>query len=209
MLTAAACGNKTVPQNTATTYSLLPGDILFQDLDCGPACDAIERVTEGVGGRDFSHCGIVCIVDGRLKVIEAYGKVQATDIDTFLHRSSDSAGRPKVLAGRVKDSTLARISAQLSLSFIGQPYDDTFKLDNGAWYCSELVYEVYKQANRGIPYFSLNAMTFKEPGTDSFMPYWQGYYNDMGVPIPQGDSGINPGALSRSPHLDVWELTKQ
>src|SRR5690606_13043290 len=94
-----------------TAYNLRPGDILFQDLDCGPACDAIESVTEGVDGWDFSHCGIVAEVDGELKVVEAYGKVQAVSIDSFLARSKDRTGKPKVLAGRVKDNEALAVQA--------------------------------------------------------------------------------------------------
>ena len=39
--------------------SLQDGDLLFQDLNCGELCNAIEAVTEGVNGKDFSHCAIV------------------------------------------------------------------------------------------------------------------------------------------------------
>ncbi|MHC4724324.1 MAG: hypothetical protein ACYS9V_08765 [Planctomycetota bacterium] len=35
------------------------GDLLFQDLDCGPLCDAIEKVTTGYQGSNFSHVGIL------------------------------------------------------------------------------------------------------------------------------------------------------
>ncbi len=35
------------------------GDLLFQDLDSSPVCDAIELVTPGYKGANFSHIGIV------------------------------------------------------------------------------------------------------------------------------------------------------
>ena len=35
------------------SFELKPGDLLFQDLDLGPLCDAIERVTEGYRGARF------------------------------------------------------------------------------------------------------------------------------------------------------------
>ena len=28
--------------------------------------------------------------------------------------------------------------------YLGKPYDLAFKFDNGKWYCSELVYDIYK-----------------------------------------------------------------
>ena len=48
------------------------GDLLFQDLDCGPLCDAIEEVTTGYDGANFSHVGIATLDDnGSVVVIEA------------------------------------------------------------------------------------------------------------------------------------------
>ena len=35
------------------------GDLIFQDLQCGPLCDAINAVTKGYQGKDFSHVAIV------------------------------------------------------------------------------------------------------------------------------------------------------
>ena len=34
------------------------GDLLFQNLDCGSLCDAIETVTEGYNAQKFSHIGL-------------------------------------------------------------------------------------------------------------------------------------------------------
>ncbi len=204
-----SCRNE-VEKEQKTQFNLQAGDILFQDLDCGAACDAIESVTEGVNGMDFSHCGIVAEIDGELKVIEAYGSVQAISIDTFLARSKDSAGRTKVVVGRLKDNNgLAEKSAEIAETYLGKAYDKAFILDDDAYYCSELVYECYKAANGGTAYFPLNVMTFKEPYTDSFMPFWTEYYHKLGTEIPEGDSGINPGAISRSAYLEIIELNKQ
>ncbi len=206
---STSCGSEPGDSVITQQYGLLPGDILFQDLDCGPACDAIESVTEGVNGMDFSHCGIVAEVDGELRVVEAYGKVQAVQVDSFLLRSKDAAGNPKVLIGRTSDKALAQQSAELSKKYIGKAYDKAFVMGDDAYYCSELVYECYKLANGGEVYFPLNTMTFKVPGTDTFMLFWTEYYHKLGTDIPEGDSGINPGAISRSEHLQIIELNKQ
>ena len=40
-------------------FLLKKGDILFQDLDSSPLCDAIELVTKGYDNRNFSHIGVV------------------------------------------------------------------------------------------------------------------------------------------------------
>lgn len=182
---------------------LQEGDILFQDLDCGDACDAIEKVTVGFNGLDFSHCGIVANVNGEMKVVEAYGAVQAVAIDSFFERSKDKHGNAKVIVGRPHEQDVAKKSAQIATTYIGKPYDEEFKLGDDKYYCSELVYEAYKKGNNDQVYFPLNVMTFKEKDSTDFMPFWVDYYKELGVPIPEGDSGINPGAISRSKHLEI------
>ncbi|MCB0696593.1 MAG: hypothetical protein KDC07_04470 [Chitinophagaceae bacterium] len=206
ILLLAACGSR---QAGNTVYNIQAGDILFQDLDCGAPCDAIEKVTEGVNGHDFSHCGIVAEVDGQLKVVEAYGKVQAVSIDSFLARSKDGEGHPKVLIGRLKgDKKLALKSAELSEKYIGKAYDNAFTMGDDSYYCSELVYECFKEANGDSIVFPLNEMTFTDPETGELMPFWINYYKELGIAVPEGEPGINPGAISRNERLEIREVTK-
>ena len=40
-------------------FKLQEGDLLFQDLDSSPICDAIELVTPGYHGSNFSHIGLI------------------------------------------------------------------------------------------------------------------------------------------------------
>ena len=187
-------------------YQLQPGDILFQDLDCGAACDAIEKVTVGANGMDFSHCGIVVVMDGEYKVVEAYGNVRATPVADFVSRIKDVNGKPKILAGRPDNKSLAAASADIAQQFIGKGYDDAFDLTNDSYYCSELVYECYRKGNGNKPYFMLNLMTFKEPGTDEIMPFWKEYYKKLNKSVPEGEPGINPGAMSRNKNLTLFTL---
>jgi hypothetical protein len=79
------------------------GDLLFQDLQCGPLCNAINAVTKGYQGKDFSHVAIVVNYQNQLGVIEAIGsKVQFTSLNIFLGRSFDATGKPLVIAARLK-----------------------------------------------------------------------------------------------------------
>ena len=182
---------------------LREGDLIFQELDCGPMCTAIETVTEGVNGRDFSHCAMVIEEHDSLKVIEAIGAgVQITSMSDFLQRSN------KVLAARLKTSDKGVISraVKYSKTLLGKPYDYVFLLNNDQYYCSELLYESFKVANHGKPVFELEPMTFVDPKTNTYYPVWVDYYHALHIRIPEGKPGLNPGSISRSEKLELLDV---
>ena len=95
-----------------------------------------------------------------------------------------------------------------SLEQIGVPYDDEYVYDNGAYYCSELIYDAFKFANNGTPFFELQPMTYKEPGTNSYFPAWVEYYKSINAGIPEGLPGCNPGGISISNKIKVIGTTE-
>lgn len=185
---------------------LQSGDLLFQNLDCGGMCDAIEAVTEGYQGLDFSHVGIVEVRADSVFVIEAIGtEVQRIPLARFSNRNKNQiwVGRLKAAPADVGKRVVQYASAQL-----GKPYDAVFEMKPDRFYCSELVYEAYRSAYRGKAVFSLQPMTFKEPGKKTFFPVWEAYYRELGVEIPEGQPGINPGGISRSARLQLFPLPR-
>lgn len=187
-------------------YNLQAGDLLFQDLDCGELCDAIEAVTHGVNGKDFSHCAMVVQVGDTLVVIEAIGEqVQLTSINHFFKRTGDSSKVENVTIGRLAEGHkhLIKEASLYALKQLGKPYDQVFKLNDGSYYCSELLYESYKMANGGKEVFKLHSMTFKDPNTDDFFPAWVKYYEKLSHEIPEGEPGLNPGSISRSKKIRI------
>jgi hypothetical protein len=203
----AACFGCATNTRPTPAFTLQPGDLLFQDIDAGPLCDAIETVTQGVDGAKFSHVGMVSRIQGkRAVIVEAVGKgVVETPIDEFLARSKDKDGRPKVLVGRIEGDARRLVSRaiDISRSYLGRPYDTLFTIDNSAFYCSELIYESFRQANHGRPIFNLAPMTFKDPSTNDTFPAWTSYYAEMHEAIPEGQPGLNPGSMSRAPFVHI------
>ncbi len=199
------------PNNSSypKTEALQEGDLLFQDLNCGELCDAIEAVTEGVDGKDFSHCAMVVKINDTLKVVEAIGdKVQVNTLKDFFARSGDTASVQNITVGRVleKYQPIVAKAAMKVKEYIGQPYDDAFLMDNNSWYCSELLYDAFKEANDAQEFFELNPMTFKDPKTNDFFPAWVDYYQQLNQDIPEGKPGINPGLISRSDRVHIVPL---
>lgn len=195
----------------ASSFTTQEGDLLFQDIDCGPLCDAIEEVTVGINGAKFSHIGLVVNRSGELHVLEAISAgVVFTPIDEFLQRSLDEAGNPKVIVGRVKQEYQYTIPEAIAFAsqFQGAPYDTVFNMTNKAWYCSELIYQSFKSASNS-DFFELAPMTFISPQTDSIFHVWQEYYDAMGILLPEGEPGINPGGISLSEKIDIVHVYGQ
>lgn len=182
------------------------GDILFQDLDCGDFCDAIEKVTEGIDGWDFSHMGLVDQKDGKWIVYEARGVgVVASDYHEFIKRGVNAKGNPKILVGRLKKgyAKLVPEGIRQVRQLLGKPYDPLFVIDNDKYYCSEMIHLAFKRANSGKAIFKEEPMTFKDPDTKEFFPIWVDYFEKLGAKIPEGAPGLNPGGMSRSKALTI------
>jgi uncharacterized protein YycO len=188
-------------------FKLQQGDLLFQDIDCGPLCEGIETVTTGYRGAHLSHVGIVDQnKQGEWIVLEAISPhVKATPLKKFLERSLDQNGNPKVLVGRLKKEYQHLIPGAISITkeLLGRPYDKVYNLKDSSYYCSELIYVAFHKANSGTPVFKLNPMTFQDPETGKTFPAWVEYYEELDSSIPEGEPGLNPGGLSRSDKLEI------
>lgn len=190
----------------AQDYKPQTGDFLFLDLDCGSFCQAIKKVTYGIDGTKPDHVGIVYINDkNRAYVIEADTKgVVKTRIDSFLNRSVDAKGHPKVMVGRLKEEYRGSIDPAIKrlLALLGKPYDFAFDINNDSYYCSELLYKGFlDKANK--PIFTLEPMTFNDPDTKAIFPIWDDYFKKLGIPVPEGKPGLNPGSISRSDKIEI------
>lgn len=186
-------------------YKPQTGDLLFMDLDCGGFCQAIKKVTFGIDGTHPSHVGVVFFNDNKGYVIEADSKgVVKTSIDSFLNRSIDANGHPKIVAGRLKKEYRDGISPAINrmLALLGKPYDFAFDINNDCYYCSELLYKGFLDKS-GKPIFKLEPMTFNDPATRSIFPIWEDYFRKLKIPVPEGKPGLNPGSISRSDKIEI------
>lgn len=194
-----------------STPELQVGDILFQDLDCGPPCEAIEAVTSGYNGAQLSHNGIITEIKGnkfsQIFVVEAIGeRVVKTPLDKFLKRSN------KVIVGRLKPDYTYMISDAINYienSILGKPYDYIFDLENDTYYCSEVIYQGFQSSDSTQNLFAINPMTFNEPNSKNPFVHWVTYYEELNAAIPEGELGLNPGGMSQSDKIDIIHTFKK
>lgn len=107
------------------------GDIVFQ-ISKSKQSPLVQYATLS----PWSHCGIVVEKKGQFYVLEASNVVKLTPIDTWCKKGKfEYVKKVRILDKDVK------IKYD---KYLGIPYDLQFKFDNGKYYCSELVYEIYK-----------------------------------------------------------------
>lgn len=196
---------------TTCEKGLQNGDLIFESVGKSAAAKAIDAATAHANEESFSHVAIIEVAKDGVYVIEAASEngVQRITLDEFLAEAThDESGNPAVTVMRLnrKYDTAAFIAN--AKQYIGEPYDHYFMPDNGRMYCSELVYESYRDKN-GDPIFTARPMNFR--AADGSMPeYWVELFESLGEPIPQGVLGTNPNDMAHEPILErlpdeVWK----
>lgn len=121
-------------------YQPKEGDVIFQSLPHNPIIDAIEGSTHST----FSHCGILHHNGKCWVVIEAIGPVRETPLPNWIGQSRDQ----QFSVFRLKKSYEPKMPEfiQAAKAYKGLPYDIHYDLDDGAIYCSELIYKAFRKA---------------------------------------------------------------
>jgi hypothetical protein len=193
-----------------TLFNFQAGDLIFQDCQCGPICEAIEDVNQLNDKRRFSHMAIVVKDNDTLKVVEANTNgVKMVNLDSFIARYKDKKGNPRIAVGRILPDYeyLIPIATEFSKNQIDKDYDYQFLPNNDKFYCSELIYEAFNYAYFGeTPFFNQIKMTFKKYKSKETHPEFVKYYKKLKKPIPEGKLGTNPAQLSRDNRFKLTYL---
>lgn len=176
---------------------LQTGDLLFRAENSAGMGSAIVAATGREGSENFTHVGIAIAGAGADSVLEATspGGVQIVPLATFLDKGAENGVRPVIAVRRMRDTTGVATSVRRARHLVGAPYDFLFRHDNGAFYCSELVWECYLRPD-GERMFRAQPMNFLAP--DGTMPlFWIDLFEQLGEPVPQGEPGTNPNDMAR------------
>ena len=182
---------------TQQREQLRSGDLLFQVGRESAMSGAIMAATGKSEEVKFTHVGIAVISSRADSVLEATsdGGVRMTALSDFLNKSARLNGRPVVVAKRLKDTAGIAAAVARARTFLGQPYDYSFRPDNGKLYCSELVWESYLDPD-GRRLFPAQPMNFRA-ADGSMPPFWSELFAKLGEEIPEGLPGTNPNDMSR------------
>ena len=121
---------ETLTAQTEKIKEVREGDVIFQTSQSQQS-PLIQIATRS----KISHCGIIVMKNGKPYVLETLKTLVVTPLDKFIARGE---------GGKywLKRSNKENIKIKYG-SYLGKPYDLAFKFDNGKFYCSELIYDIY------------------------------------------------------------------
>ena len=155
------------------------GDLLFH---VAPQHNAITSVTPGM----IDHVAIAVSKDS---VIEAVKEgVKLTAINELWQQEG------YYIISKVREADCKQ-SVKNARSYLGRSYDHVFLADNEDIYCSELVQLSFVD-KQGKRLFETIPMSFHDE-TGQVTEYWQRFYAERGMQVPEGEPGSNPGELSQ------------
>ena len=172
------------------------GDLLFVVAETSAMSDAIVDATQNSGsGYQFDHVAFVLYEDQVPMVVEAsprYG-VRKTEYSRFIDGSRVVVKRLTV------PFQLDDVREKLS-EHLGEEYDWYYLPDNGRMYCSELIYDIFRNRD-GSPIFSARPMNFRDEHGE--MPvFWIELFEKLGISVPEGVPGTNPNDMSKESFLE-------
>ncbi len=178
--------------------SLRSGDLMFEGVGKSDFSSAINEVTQTQKQTQYSHIGMLFWENRQLFLLHAAPKNGVEKI-LFIDYIQASDSLAKFDFYRIKgiDSMDVNLVQQTGETMLGQPYNFSYIMNDSSHYCSEFVYLCFK------PYhvFDLNPMTFKKEMNGDFLPFWQEYYQKLGIAIPEGLPGCNPNGMAESENL--------
>lgn len=182
---------------SCNSLEIKSGDLVFVDDTSSNLSKAINDVTKKEGNSNYTHVGICVLENNEVFVYHAdpQKNVVKEPLTTFLNDRKKAT----VHLYRMDEISKNQLKNGFAIAekMIGKSYDYAYRNDNDKIYCSELIYEMFKQDT----VFKMNPMTFKDIKTGEFHKNWIEHYQKLGVEIPEGELGCNPNDMSKNRNL--------
>ena len=154
----------------ASPQNFKEGDIVFQ-ISKSKQSPLVQYATLS----PWSHCGVIIEKGDKLYVLEASNVVKLTPLDEW---------KKKGRFGIIKRKRVCKETVKIRYKkYLGIPYDLQFKFNNGKYYCSELVYEIYRD----------------QLGIELCKPKEIKHYNTLGIKKQMKRRGISSEQLAVAP----------
>ncbi|MEN4759107.1 YiiX/YebB-like N1pC/P60 family cysteine hydrolase [Chryseobacterium sp. C39-AII1] len=185
----------------ANVYSdLKNGDLLFVTAKESGLSGAINNVTQKQKNVSFDHVGILEKNKEGIFVLHAApkGGSQKQNLLDFLKDQANDGQR--VVIYRLKPEYQKTIpqAIQKAETMLGKPYNFNYILDENSYYCSDYIERAFRQDH----IFKLEPMTFVDPKTGKTNEFWEEFYHNKNLKVPEGELGCNPNGLAASDKLN-------
>ncbi|GLB50354.1 hypothetical protein Y10_27220 [Neptunitalea sp. Y10] len=193
----------------AQNVAVKTGDILFRESSTSSLSEAIDNVTQTGKETHYSHMGIAEVVGDSIYVLHAAPECGSARVplEEFMHPKEDSIKLyRRVTAYRLKQPYQKFIPSAIekAKTMMGKPYNYSYVMNDSSYYCSDFVYRSFQKDS----IFKLNPMTFKNPKTGEFHQGWIDFYQELGIPIPEGKPGCNPNGMAANDKLVLLGVLK-
>lgn len=185
-------------KNSATS-SLKNGDLLFVTAKESGLSGAINNVTQQSQNAQFDHIGIVKKENRQFFVFHAApkGGSQKQKLNDFVNDQQKEG--QNIVIYRLKPEFENAIPNALKKAelMVGKPYNFNYILDENSFYCSDFIERIFRENL----IFKLNPMTFKDPKTGKTNAFWEEFYQNKNLKVPEGELGCNPNGMAVSDKL--------
>lgn len=176
------------------------GDLVFVTAKSNGLSGAINNVTQKTENASFDHVGIVEKEGKDIFVLHAApkGGSQKQKLNDFLKEQKN--GSQKVVLYRLKPEFKTGIPEAIrrANSMLGKPYNFNYILDENSYYCSDFVERAFRKEH----IFTLEPMSFLDPQTGKTNIFWEKFYSDKNIKVPEGEPGCNPNGLAASVKIE-------
>lgn len=176
--------------------SLQPGDLIFVTAKSTGWSNAINQVTNIREGANYAHVGIISsIAPGSIEVMHAAPE-RGVEVVSLARYIQDTTNHFDIFRLKIQhDIDWESVFAQ-GRAMLGAPYNFSYIMNDSSHYCSEFVFKMFKEYD----VFDLEPMTFKVDGRTH--EFWEKYYHELGMDVPEGLPGCNPNGLAADDDLE-------
>lgn len=182
------------------------GDLLFVTAKDSGLSGAINNVTQKEKNASFDHIGILEKVDGHYFVLHASPKrgSEKQKLKDFVE--DQKKGGQNIFVYRLKPEYQNAIPDAIvkANSMLGKPYNFNYILNEDSYYCSDFIERIFRKDH----VFTLEPMTFIDPKTGKTNEFWQKFYQEKNLKVPEGELGCNPNGLAGSSKIERIQQLK-